>query len=393
MKKILLTVFILNTLFPLPAFTQELSNKETAAEANEIATGNYKDIFNSFFQLAIDRLTSDTKELNFTTNPFAVMAKMDSNLYRDDNYFHYRHLRKLNISVAGKLDSNYKFNGFSAGIKYALVNKRDETVSRAFLADVLHDSLMMELTQINTEMAKFIATLQGIEKQKKVNGDFKKFTKGEAGFDELDSELQEFIKTIIAEKKLTHLENEIDSDPGFNFYENARDIYDKIKKSYNNKLLWTAGIHDTTYNDEFMFSNIVFSSELVKGVIKPSAACNMEINLLSTLQLTDDTLIAGRDLSRTVFNFEPGLNLVLKGAQSDKSYLEFKLSGAYWHIFSKLYMNEKRDNLTMNGTLRIRVLNDIWVPLEIKYDPETGNLFGFLTLKANFTGLGNLLGR
>jgi len=53
-----------------------------------------------------------------------------------------------------------------------------------------------------------------------------------------------------------------------------------------------------------------------------------------------------------------------------------------------LYADEKRDRLILNGTLRLRIYNDIWVPLEIKYDPDAGNVFGFLNVRANFTALG-----
>jgi hypothetical protein len=52
-----------------------------------------------------------------------------------------------------------------------------------------------------------------------------------------------------------------------------------------------------------------------------------------------------------------------------------------------LYANEDRDRLFFNGTIRVRIMNDIWVPLEIKYDPKHGNLFGFINVRANFRAL------
>src|SRR3982751_5635416 len=102
--------------------------------ADSLATGNYKDVLSSFFQLAFNNFTGPNKELRFTSNPFAVMAKWDSTLLIDTNYYRYRHLRKLNFSFAGKLDSAYRFNGFSSSIKYALVDQRDITVSREFIS-------------------------------------------------------------------------------------------------------------------------------------------------------------------------------------------------------------------------------------------------------------------
>jgi hypothetical protein len=108
------------------------------------------------------------------------------------------------------------------------------------------------------------------------------------------------------------------------------------------------------------------------------------------LQLVDDTLKAGRDLKRAVFNFEPGINLVINTKSTKKSYLELKFSGGYYHNFGTLYANEDRDRVFVNGTVRVRILNDIWIPFEVKYDPKNGNLFGFINVRANFKALGNV---
>ena len=98
------------------AFAQIKPNP--ALTADSLATGNYKDVLTSFFQLAFNRFIGDDKEIRFASNPFAVMAKADTSLLMDAKYYKYRHLRDLNFSFAAKLDSSYKFNGFSSGIKY-----------------------------------------------------------------------------------------------------------------------------------------------------------------------------------------------------------------------------------------------------------------------------------
>ena len=58
------------------------------------------------------------------------------------------------------------------------------------------------------------------------------------------------------------------------------------------------------------------------------------------------------------------------------------------HIFSQLYPNEKKDSFTFNGIFRIKIINDIWIPLRFKYDPQNGNVLGFLSVKYNFSGQG-----
>jgi len=79
---------------------------------------------------------------------------------------------------------------------------------------------------------------------------------------------------------------------------------------------------------------------------------------------------SGRDLKRMLLNVEPGFNWVMRKNSNNNSWFELKLSGSYYHNFNKLYANESRDSLTLNAALRIRIISDIWVPLEIKYDPK-----------------------
>jgi hypothetical protein len=134
--------------------------------ADSLATGNYKDVFKSFFQLAVDRFTSKNKDLSFTSNPFAVMAKMDTTLLVDTNYIKYTHLRNFNFSFSGKLDSAYRFNGFSSGITYALINQRDETVSRAFLAQA--SKADDEFNRLSLALDQFVTTIPDPAKARKL---------------------------------------------------------------------------------------------------------------------------------------------------------------------------------------------------------------------------------
>lgn len=387
MKKNLFFVVISVNILTSIAYSQ--SGENLPLSADSLATGNYKDVLNSFFQLGFNNIIGPNKALSFTSNPYAVIAKLDTSLSIDREYYKYRYLRRLNFSFSTNFDSSYKFNGFSSGLKYALIDKRDETVSNAFRSASLENNKVKEAFVINEELTAYIATLSSTpELQNKFTEEKTKFTRGEINFNELDHKIQDKVKEIIIIKKLEYISGVIKADPNFNFKKTIKDIYKDIKEYYNNKLLWTIGVTDTTYKDQFMFSNVVVSTELLKGIDSLKSS-DIEINLRSTLQFRDDSLKENRDLKRCVFNIQPGVNFVLKNRQTLKSFLEFKLSGSYSHIFSSLYENETRDFLTLNGTLRVRILNDIWIPLEIKYDPKTGNIFGFLNIRANFTALGN----
>lgn len=359
--------------------------------ADSLASGNYKDVFKSFFQLALNKFTSDNKEIQFTSNPFAVMAKMNKSLLVDTNYLRYTHLRNLNFSFAAKLDSSYRFNGFSSGIKYALVNKRDETVSRAFVVSAFNAN--DEFNKLNNGLEQFISTIDMNDPRRvKYREQKTKLFRGEINFSQLDPSLQAVMKEVALKNNALHFLQLLEEDPKLNIRKASQQTYDSLKTLFQNKLLWTAGISDTTYKNQFLFSNVLLSTEMVKGVVQPSAVCNVELNIKSSYQFLDDVLRSGHDLRRQVFNFEPGLNLVIKTRRTQYSWAEFKLSSSYARTVRGMYAGEKRDSLSINGTIRIRVFSDIWIPLEIKYDPDSGNVFGFLNVRANFTALKELFG-
>jgi hypothetical protein len=181
------------------------------------------------------------------------------------------------------------------------------------------------------------------------------------------------------------------NNKNFNLKKTSDSLYQDMRTNFNRNTLWTVGVTDTTYKNQFVFSNVVFHSEFLKGINKYNTTKNdLELNIRSQLQLVDDTLKVGQDLKRAIFNFEPGINLVINTKTTKKSYLELKFSGGYYHNFGTLYANEDRDQVFLNGTVRVRIMNDIWIPFEVKYDPKNGNLFGFINVRANFKALGNV---
>jgi hypothetical protein len=354
--------------------------------ADSLASGNYKDVLNSFFQFAFEKMTSPDKELKFTGTPFAVMAKLDTTLLVDTLYTKYRTLRNINYMLSLRLDTSFRFNGFSSGIKYAIINKRDETVSRAFLNTVRNHAKSKQLFALNDLIMARISTMPNAAG---AITEYTGFRQGLTNFNALSQPLQDTILAVAASSDATReLGETLKRNSDFNLAQTADSIYKDLRSNFNQNLLWTVGVTDTTYKDQFMFSNIVIHTELIKGLNKFSEAKNdLELNIKSQLQLADDTLQVKRDLKRAIFSFEPGINLAIRTRHTRKSYLELKFSGGYFYNFSQLYAGEERNRLFFNGTIRIRVMNDIWVPVEFKYDPRNGNLFGFINVRANFKAL------
>lgn len=366
------------------------NNEVPLITADSMASGNYKDVMTSFYKLAFNNLTGLNKELKFSSNPFALMLKANPDLAIDKDYLKYKALRNLNFNFDAKLDSNYHFNGFASGISYALINKRDHTVYDQFID--LVEKKNSAYHKFHEDIVKVLSDNKYTSQKKQFENETRDFfTKDGKSFSSLDSNLQKIILQVAKDDKLDTIIVHLTKNPDIKIINEVNENYQDVKKQFQNKLLWTVGVSDTTYNNQFLFSNITLSTELLKGLSDTKKISNIELDIKASLNFVDDTLSFGRNLKRSVFNFEPGLNWVLKAKSNDQSILEFKLSGSYNHIFSGLYDKEKSDISTINGTLRFRITNNFWIPLQIKYDPTNGNFLGFLNVTTNFTGLKSLI--
>lgn len=357
--------------------------------ADSLASGNLKDLLTSFFQLSFNNLTNRSRELNFNSNPYAVILRTNPSAAIDTNYRKYRVLRKLNFGFGLKLDTAYRFNGFSSGIKYALINRRDSTTSRLLFRNLGTDSLSLEINALQDSLTDYIeATYENNPTLKLLYQRQTNLLLSDSTllFKQLDTGFQKIVKKVTAEKGFPILYRMFSSNPKVNLRKESQVTFNDLKQELQQKLLWTISISDTTYKDQFLFSNLVFRTEILKGMGKSKPGANWEFSIPATLNIVDDTLRPGRDLKRAVFTFEPGLNLVIRDRGNEHSFFELKFSGEYRHNFHRLYPNEKRDKLYFNGTFRVKVFADIWVPLEFKYDPLSGNILGFISAKLNFSG-------
>ena len=56
-------------------------------------------------------------------------------------------------------------------------------------------------------------------------------------------------------------------------------------------------------------------------------------------------------------------------------------------IFVKFPYHEKKDVFTANADIRIRIIENLWIPLTVKYDLNKKNFLGFLNVALNFNAL------
>ena len=228
-------------------------------------------------------------------------------------------------------------------------------------------------------------------------------------FSDLDLRLRTLIHTIAQNRGFTAVTDTLKKDSSFSIYKIKTTAFYKLKDSFQTRGLWTIGISDTSYSDGNLAKNLQFNTEWATKIHfdgggwpwkwfskkdttgKNSSPGNVDLewDFKANVNFMADTTQPGNNLRRQSWYMEPGINLVIRN-KSKQSFLEFKTSGGITDVFNGRYKNEQALDVALIGTLRVHIINDIWLPLQIKYDPKTGNVFGFLNVTYNFTGLGSL---
>jgi hypothetical protein len=376
--------------FFLTLFLFTISNNTQAQEttkipsftADSLASGNYQDVLSSFFQLGLKNLTGPNKEFKFSSNIFAFALKINPNLAVDTNYLKYTYLRRLNVNFDGKLDSTNKFNSFAIELKYAIINKRDITVSEQFMADALNNG-----REIHNLFQLFSTMKNGITdpdlKSKFTEQSTKFFKDTTLTFDQLDKKVQDALISIAKENNLNDFLNLVKTQPHFNAKKFLSDDFKTVKDSFQNKPLWTIGLNYT------VDQKINIQTEYLKGILDKDSPTSLELDAKADLEILDTT-INFNNVNRKVFNTSLGLNWVIAKNSAQQSIVEFKVAASYKYVWSGLIENENNNVLTADGTFRVRVTKSLWVPIDIKYDPKSGEVFGFLNVVTNFDSFKNV---
>lgn len=384
MKKVFLAFSFLAPSILLHAQLIDSTAAKRIRTAADLKTGNSQDVLISFFQLALNDLTGKEKTFKFQSSLFALKAKTDPSLFVDTNFLRQTASRNFAFSIAPSLDSNFRFKNNTIAVKYALVNNRDKAIFDFALPTE------KEWNKIHTGALKEYALTfpDGVvnAKYKLAKNFFLDVEEDEDGNKRTKpADLPQDFKAILQK----HLNNS--NSFRLSSFENFRDTlageYAALARYVENRALWTieaSGAHDRNG----MFSNAGFSSEYLKGLMPGNEKMNLELNLKASFHFDDDTSSkTALGLHRQFLAFSGGFNWIITRNRKSQSIVELKGAIVYNHITSGLYAGEERQKFTAEGTFRIRISNDIWVPLDIKYDPTHGNVFGFLSIRSNFDWL------
>lgn len=98
--------------------------------------------------------------------------------------------------------------------------------------------------------------------------------------------------------------------------------------------------------------------------------------------MNQDTLHKTGSLNRKVLLAKVGFNKVLIKAKTDgSSVLEVFGGGEYQNINSGIYVNEVKSAFKFNASLSFRLAPNLYLPVQVKWNTNTGRFEGYLDLK------------
>jgi len=363
------------------------TTKNKIRTAADLTSGNSQDVLTSFFQLALNDIdNSNDHSFKFQSSLFAIKAKTDSTIWNSPEYLKQQFSRNLVIGFAVNLDSNYKFQGYSVNAKYAIINHRDKTATK-FILDYEEE---WNQIQYNAQMDYLETTPKpSVEDQ----------LKAIRFFNDRNNKDRTKDSTLLPSGYYSILRKEINEHDYFKnwnlekFRNLLEDEYDYIANAVENKSLLT--IETNLYTnangnnsiDNTLLSKYNLNAEYLKGFINAKSKMNLELDIKGALDLYSDTTISMKSLNRTVISGSLGFNWIIIKDKKHKSLLEFKGDVTTSYITNGILPGEEYNPVTGNGTLKIRITDNFWVPIKVKYDPINGKVFGFLTITSNFDWL------
>ncbi|RYG20993.1 MAG: hypothetical protein EOO07_03770 [Chitinophagaceae bacterium] len=335
--------------------------------AEDLKSGNYKDVLYSFFQLAAKDLTGQNKSFGFNSTLFAIKLKLDSTLNRDYNLRKQNFARNFQFNVKLNLDTALKFKGFTGGFTYAIVNQRDHQLadfSESYLGKVLYP--LLDTIQKQSSAYTNMIVSQNLPREKR---------------SALLAEMQTGIDSLLSNYTLSYLPEGFFTGMKYpssliSSLRRVDQISDSLYKELDKKWLWTIS-GNASANKTGSFNRANIETIVLKGK-KP------ELDIRAGVYYAD-TLIQKR-ISRFVAHFSAGFNLpllIIKKA----SIIEFKPYLAYTRILKNALPGKDNYRFLANADLRFRITEGLWLPLTLKYDLLNHNLLGFLNVSINLKGI------
>jgi hypothetical protein len=366
MKKLLL--FIFAVFYTINSSSQENASIKTAEildRFTESKSANYKDILTNLFQLTTRNLNSDDKSIGLNTNLFALKSKANPNLFKDVNFEKERFSRNFELNIKVNLNDQFKYKGFTGGATFAIINGRDKQLA-LFSNNYIkpYNILIGIIAEIRDEITKD-DNYDADKLETAINAIY-------SGKEISNNSYFDIIKTQFVLKAKPDILN---SNP-IEYIKTLKELEANEFTRIDSKALWTISI-DGTAAEKGKFNKASVETIFLQG-IKEKSEIDIRTKLIYADTLTVDPV------ARIEFNSKAGMNFKIAKGANNASFFEIKGAFEYSSILKNVLPIEKKNVFLATAEIRIRLANDLWFPLIVKYDIEKANFLGFLNISYNF---------
>lgn len=346
---------------------------------NDLKSGNWQDILTSFFQLGLKDLASDKRTLEFKANLFALKAKADTTLLIDTNYVKQKFSKNFQFDFGLKLDSQYRFSGAKAGFTLALINRRDSSLL-SLIKTPADTAFTLSIDSLSTAMNRFRFSLRNKE-----TGFFKSASDSLL-FLKAKNRLDELMENGVDMGQATAFPKEFIQFASFDIiqqnFSKFQALYNEELRKLRNRPLLTLSVNGAFMKNEGMLNGGRAEMVYLQGLTKKGR--NLELDLRTNIEIADTSKVSNLK-NRVEFGANGGCNwaIITAAGNVNKSLVEFKPSFEYRSILQGLMPGEEKVQFFTNAEIRIRIMDNFWIPLTLKYDIKNSNVLGFLRVAFN----------
>lgn len=364
LKKISLLCCLLAVFHGLRAQVQEAELQKKAFEAADpsshvksIRTDIFVDKYQALLKSGI--LTGNEAGVKVSTTLYGLFKLFDSTIAIDTNYARYKWGRNIAIGAGIALGDDNRVTAVNPSLTWAVVNGRELSAKK-------HRE---QWALIRNYVDGYETLLTAMERAVNAN------TLTQEQLSRIDSfnvkQNLQLLQGIVPE---TVLEGAVSNQRLLD------SSYRKLERDIQAGPLFTVGL-DGNYGDK-AWSTLDAKAELLIGTgFKKDKDRNWDFYSGAFLNMAKDT-VAVKNLERQTFSLKAGLNKVLLKTRDRKNSMMEALGALeYRNILKGGYAGENNNTLLIDFTLSIRLANDLYLPLELKYDPRNGQFLGFIDLK------------
>ncbi|RPE05701.1 hypothetical protein EGT74_25370 [Chitinophaga lutea] len=364
MKHIYLMACLLAAFFCAHAQVQQdvlqkkvLEAADPSTHVKSIRTNIFVDKYQALLKSGI--LSQNDAGLKVSTTVYGLFKLFDSTIAIDTNYSRYKWGRNLAIGAGITMGDDNRITAVTPSFTWAVVNGRELSVKKH----------AKQWAVIKRYVDGYEGLLVAMETAVNANT--------------LTQEQLNRIDSFNVRQNLRLLQGIVPDAVLDGAIENQRALdsaYRKLEHDIKAGPLFTVGF-DGNYADK-SWSTLDAKAEFLVGTgFKKDREKNWDFYSGAFFNAAKDT-VALKNLRRQSFSVKAGLNKVLLKTRDRKnSIVEVLGSLEYRNILQGAYAGETASNLLANFTFSIRLANDLYLPVEIKYDPRNGKFLGFIDLK------------